>query len=121
MQRNVVEAIRVEKDLASLKVNQGIDIPSTRRNPIKTRTDTREQDAFDIKGLQRMVKQLSNEIIDLKNKSRESMSGRGFFRFSYRKHFPPRQHPPPENINIQDYAMDIFCRAHKDNHSEKNC
>jgi len=74
-----------------------------------------------MEGLQRMVKQLSNEIIDLKKNSGESTSGRGFFRFPDKKHFPQKQHPPLENINIQDYAMDNFCRAHKDNHSEKYC
>ena len=68
-----------------------------------------------------MVKQLSNEIIDLKKNSREGTSGRGFFRFHDKKHFPPKQHPHPENINIQDYEMENLCRAHKDNHSEKDC
>lgn len=121
LQGNFAEAIKVEKDLASLKVNKRNDKPSTSRAPVKTHTHRREQDSFDIEGLQRMVKQLSNEIIDLKKNSGESTSGRGFFRFLDKKHFPPRQHPPPENINIQDYAMDNFCRAHKDNHLEKNC
>ena len=79
--------------------------------------DRKEQDAFDIEGLQRVVKQLSNEIIDLKNNLGEGTSRIGFFIFLDKKHFPPRQHPPPENINIQDYAMDNFCYAHKDNHS----
>ena len=49
------------------------------------------------------------------------MLGRGFFRFPNKKHFPPKQRPPLENINIQDYAMDNFFQAHKDNHSENNC
>ena len=83
--------------------------------------DRNEQDAFDIEGLQRVAKQLSNKIIDLKRNSGEGMSGRGFLRYLDKKHFPLRQHHPPENINIQDYVMDNFCRAHKDNHSEKNC
>ena len=74
-----------------------------------------------MEGLQRIVKQLSNEIIDLNKNSGESTLGRGFFRFPDKKHFPQKPHPPPENINIQDYAMDNFHRAHKDNHSEKDC
>ena len=68
-----------------------------------------------------MVKQLSNEIIDLKKNSGEGTSGRGFLRFPDKKHFPPKQHLPPENINIPDYAMDNLYRAHKDNHSQKDC
>ena len=100
MQGNFAEAIRVEKDLASLKVNQGNDKPSTSRAPVKTHTNKRDQDSFDIEGLQRMVKQLSNEIIDLKKNLSESTSRRGFIIFLDKKHFPPSQHPPPENINI---------------------
>ena len=119
-QGNFAEAIRVKKDLSSLKVNQGDDKPSTSRAPVKTHTDRREQDSFNIEGLQRMVKQLSNEIIDLKKNSGKSTSRRAFFRFPNKKHFPPRHHPPPENINIQDYAIDNLCQAHKDNHSKKN-
>ena len=31
------------------------------------------------------------------------------------------QIPPASGINLEDYAMDKFCRAHYANHSEKNC
>ena len=65
LQGNFAEAIRVEKDLASLKVNQGNDKPSTSRAPVKTHTDMRNQVSFDIEGLERMIKKLSNKIIDL--------------------------------------------------------
>ena len=121
LQDNFTEAIRVEKDLTSWKGNQENDKPSSSRDPVKTHTHRRDQDAFDIEGLQRMFKQLSNEIIDLKKSSGEGTSGRGLFRFPDKKHFPPKQHSPPKNINIQDYSMDNFCQAHKDNHSEKYC
>ena len=60
-------------------------------------------------GLQRVVNQLSNEIIDLKKNIGEGTSGRGFFRFHYKIIFPPIQQNPPEGINIQDYVMDNFC------------
>ena len=121
LQDNFTEAIRIEKDLANLKGSQANDKPSSSNVPIKTHGNRRDQDSFDMKGLHRMVKQLSNEIIDLKKNSGESTSGRGFFRFPDKKHFPQKQHPPPKNINIQDYAMDNFFWAHKDNHSEKHC
>ena len=48
LQGYFTEAIRVEKDLASLKVNQGNDKPSTSRVPVKTHSDRRDQDSFDI-------------------------------------------------------------------------
>ena len=79
----------MEKDLASLKGNQTNAKPSSSRTPVKTHIDRRDQDSFDIEGLQRMVKQLSNEIIDLKKSSGEGTFGRGFFRFPDMKHFPP--------------------------------
>ena len=66
LQDNFTEATRIEKILASLKGRQTNDKPSSSRVPVKTHADRRDQDSFDMEGLQRMVKQLSNEIIDLK-------------------------------------------------------
>ena len=80
----------MEKDLASWKENQANDKPSSSKALVKTHTDRSDQHAFDIEGLQRMVKQLLNEIIDLKNNLGEGTSGRGFFRFPDKKHFPPK-------------------------------
>lgn len=51
LQGNFAEAIRVEEDIASLKVNQGNDKPSSRRNPMKAHMDRKEQYAFNIEGL----------------------------------------------------------------------
>ena len=31
------------------------------------------------------------------------------------------QIPPTLGINLEDYAMDNFCRAHYANHSDKKC
>jgi hypothetical protein len=31
------------------------------------------------------------------------------------------QIPPTSGIDLEDYAMDIFCRSHYANHLEKNC
>ena len=42
--------------MASLKVNQGNDKLSSSRDPLKTHMDRKEQYAFDIKGLERVVK-----------------------------------------------------------------
>ena len=99
----------IEKDLTSLKGSQANEKPSSSIVPVKTHADRRDQDSFDMEGLQRMLKQLSNEIIGLKKNSGETTSRRVFFKFPDKKHFPPKQHPPPENINIKDYAMDNFC------------
>ena len=105
--------------MSSLKLNQGNDKSINVRNPGKPHKDRKDQDSFDIEGLQRLVKQLSNEIIGLKNNSGEGTSSRVFFRFPDKRNFPPWKQAPPEAINIQDYAMDNFCQVHKDNHSNK--
>ena len=74
--------------MASLKVNQGNDKSINVRNPAKPHGDRKDQDSFDIEGLQRVVKQLSNEIIDLKKNSGEGTSGRGFFKFRDKRNIP---------------------------------
>ena len=51
LQDNFTEAIRIEKDLASLKGIQTNDEPSSSRVPIKTHADRRDQDSFDMEGL----------------------------------------------------------------------
>jgi hypothetical protein len=107
--------------MASLKGNQGNDKPNRNRNPAKPHGDRKDSDYFDMEGLQRVVKQLSNEIIELKKNRGEGTSSRGFFRFLDKRNFPPRQQTPPEGIHIQDYEMDKLCQVHKDNHSEKKC
>ena len=67
------------------------------------------------------MKQLPNEIIDLKNNLGEGTFGKLFFIFPDKRNFSPWLQAPPEAINIQDYAVDNFFRAHKDNHLEKDC
>ena len=51
LQDNFIEAIRIEKDLASLKGSQTNDKPSSSRVPVKTHADRRDQDSFDMEGL----------------------------------------------------------------------
>ena len=86
LQDNFTEAIRIEKDLVSLKGSHTNDKPYSSRVPVKTHANRRDQNSFDMEGLQRMVKQLYNKIIDLKKTSGESTLGRGFFIFPDRKH-----------------------------------
>ena len=91
LQGNFAKAIKVEKDMSTLKVNQGNNKSINVRNLAKHHGDRKDQNSFDMDGLQRLVKQLSNEIIDLKKNSGEGTYGRGFFRFLDKKNFLPRQ------------------------------
>lgn len=38
-----------------------------------------------------------------------------------KKKYTSHQIPPTSGINLEDYAMDNFCRAHYANHSEESC
>ena len=57
---------------------------------------------------QRVIKQLTNEIIDLKNKKGE---GKKPFTTLFKKKTNMDTHPPippTSGINLEDYAMDYF-------------
>ena len=77
---NFEEAIKVEKDVFATKANSGVDTDaasSSRKkmdSPAKANTtsDKKGQDALDLDSLQRVIKKLSNEIIDLKKGTSDS-------------------------------------------------
>ena len=58
--------------------------------------------------------QLSSEIMNLKRSNREGKK-------PIKKKNTSHQIPPTSRINLENYAMDNFCRAHYANHSKKNC
>jgi hypothetical protein len=69
--------------------------------------------------MQRVLKQITNELIDLKKRKGE---GRKPFKpFMKKRTYSTPPIPLTSNINIEDYAMDNFCRTHHANHSEKTC
>ena len=72
---NFEEAIKVEKDVTATKANPRVDTDSASSSSRKktdtpakatTSSDKKSQDALDLDSLQRVIKKLSNEIIDLK-------------------------------------------------------
>ena len=85
---NFEEAIKVENDMSAIKENPGVDTDSasssrkkTDSPTIKTNSEKKGQDALDLDSLQRVIKKLSNEIIDLKKGTSESTPNKD----------PPRQ------------------------------
>jgi hypothetical protein len=77
----------------------------------------------DIEDLQRMVKKLSNEIIDMKRNAGEGNLGqRPYKPFFKRNPSFKAIEPPPTNLNIDlgNVASDSFCTYHQENHSERN-
>ena len=91
---NFEEAIKVEKDMSAIKTNPGVDTDSassSRKNtesPSKTTTPEKKgQDSLDLDSLQRVIKKLSNEIIDLKKGTSKSTPNREQPRQPFRRHF----------------------------------
>ena len=112
---NFIEALQVEKDIASISSSQGNEEnkPSSSENPIKkkgilkTNTEKKDKEPTDMASLQRVLKQITNELIDLKKSKGE---GKKPFKPFMKKRIdsaPPI--PPTLGINIEDYAMDNFC------------
>ena len=80
-------------------------------------TEKKDKDPTDMESMQRVIKQLMNDIIDLnKNKGEGKKPFKPFIK--KRIYFVP-QLPPTSNVNIEDYAMDNFCRTHHSNHSKR--
>ena len=123
-----LEAIKVEKELASFSSHQGNEenkSSSSKKNTKKSKgilrmdTEKKDKEHTDMENMQRVIKQLTNELIDLKKNKGE---GKKPFKPFMKKmtDFVP-QLPPISGINIEDYAMDNFCRTHHANHYERTC
>jgi hypothetical protein len=124
---NFIEALQVEKDIASIASSQGNEEnkPSLSEKPIEKKgilkidTEKNDQEPTDMASMQRVLKQITNELIDLKKNKGE---GKKPFKPFMKKRIdstPPI--PPTLGINIEDYAMDNFCRTHHVNDSERTC
>jgi hypothetical protein len=77
----------------------------------------------DIEDLQRMVKKLSNKIIDMKRNTGEGNQGHSPYKpFFKRNPLFKVIEPPPTNLNINlgNVAYDSFCTYHQENHSKRD-
>lgn len=71
--------------------------------------------------MRRIIKQLTNEIIDLKkNKGEVNKSFKLLLKKKTNANSPP-QTPPTLGINLEDYAMENYCHTHHANHSKRTC
>ena len=74
-----------------------------------------------MESMQRIIKQLMSEIIDLnKNKGEGKKPFKPFFKKKINTYTPPSI-APTSCINLEDYVMNNFCRTHNANHSERTC
>ena len=80
-------------------------------------TEKKDKDPMDMENMQRVIKQFTNHIIDLKkNKGEGKKPFKPFMK--KRTNYAP-QIPPTSGINIEDYEMDNFCHTHHANNYER--
>jgi hypothetical protein len=94
------------------------------RPPGKQTEQGPEKGSGDIEYLQRMVKKLSNEIIDMKRSAGEGNQGQRPYKPFFKRNPPFKAiEPPPTNLNIDlgNVASDSFCTYHQEKHSERDC
>ena len=109
---NFEEAIKVEKDMSAIKANPRVDtdaVSSSRKkidSPTKnTNPEKKGQDSLDLDSVQRVIKKLSNEIIDLNKGASENAPSKEPPRQPFRRPFPntaPRQTPPSEANSVDE-------------------
>ena len=113
LEENFEEAIKFEKDLASISIHQGNEESETSTS----KNNGKKNKEVDVDGKDMVILQLQNEIMSLKRSKKE---GKKPIKKKTNKN-TSHQIPPTSGINLEDYAMDNFCRAHYANHSEKSC
>ena len=125
---NFLEAIKVEKDMESISSHQGNEEnkPSSlekntrkRKGILRMDTEKKDKEPTNMASMQRFIKQLMNDIIDLKKN--KGGGKKSFKPFMKKKIDYVPQLPPTSSINIEDYAMENYYRTHHANHSERTC
>ena len=72
-----------------------------------------------MESMQRVIKQLTNDIIDLKKN--KGGGKKPFKPFMKKRTYYAPQIPPILGINVEDYAMENYCCTHHANHFERTC
>jgi hypothetical protein len=104
--------------------------PPPRRGLLLTRPPGKQTEqgpkngSGDIEDLQRMIKKLSNEIIDMKISAGEGNQGQRPYKPFFRRNPSFKSiEPPPTNLNIDlgNVASDSFYTYNQDKHFEREC
>ena len=115
---NFIEALQVEKEIASISRSQGnegnkpssLEKPIKNKGIIKTDIEKKDKEPTDMASMQRVLKQITNELIDLKKSKGEGKKPFKPFMKKRTDSAPPI--PPTLGINIEDYVMDNLCHTH---------
>jgi hypothetical protein len=120
---NFDEVETVERELSSYDHHShSEEIRSARKKPLLL-TKPPEKEPKDIDSVVKLVKKLSNEVVDLKKNVGEGSSRpRTFHPFFKRNDNPPRPPEAPQiALNLDSFDKDNLCSYHQQNHSEKTC
>ena len=117
----------MEKDIASIASSQGneenkpasSEKTTKKKGILKTYTEKNDKEPTDIASIQKVLKQIMNELIDLKKRKGEGKKPFKPFMKNRTNCAPPI--PPTSSINIEYYAMDNFCHTHHANDFERTC
>lgn len=109
--------LRNEESKASTSEKNG----KKNKGTSNTKSDKKEKDLMDMKSMQWMIKQLTNENIDLNKNKGEGKKPYNPFIKKRTNTTTPLQIHPSLGINLEDYDMDNFCRTHHANDFEKTC
>ena len=118
----------MEKDLASISSHQGNKEikPSSSKKSIKKNKgisksdlEKKHKEPMDMENMQKVIKQLTNEIIYLNKNKGEGK--KPFKPFLKKKIDFPSQIASTLGINLEYYAMENYYHTHHANHSERTC
>ena len=98
MEENLEEAIKVEKDITCISIHIGNEENKASTSDKKGKkgkwiskleSKKKDKDPIDMESMQQMIKQLTNEIIDLKNKGEGKKPFKPFFKKKTNTDTPP--------------------------------
>jgi hypothetical protein len=81
---------------------------------------------MDLENLNRDIKKLTNDTINVRNNISEGTYNQIYFKPFFRKYTiqkPQKIPPPPKNLNhdLKGISMEILYTYHQKNHSKKTC
>ena len=83
-----------------------LEKPIKKKGILKTDTEKKDKEPTNMASVQRVLKQITNELIDLKKNKGEGK--KPFKPFMKKRTYSAPQIPPTSGINIEYYAMDKF-------------
>jgi hypothetical protein len=117
------EAKTVERELSAYDQHPRYEETKSAGKKSLLLTKPLDNESRDIDNVVKMVKKLSNEVVDLKNNVGEGSSKPQTFHPFFKKPDNPPQPPEPPHMafNLDSFSNDNFFSYHQQNHHERMC